>query len=167
LWKEVIELNQNDPDAFLNIGYAYLKLEKYREALDSSRRATELDPSMKEAALNYAGSEFLIGDIRKTISILETLLQKDPDYPSAMLLVAAAYYVKGDKEKGLEFFEKLRKRGFNWTNFLDEHSRGLISLGKFDQAILLLEAAVKTGNINKDTHKLLAECQSKKDGHSA
>ena len=126
LWKEVIELNQNDPDAFLNIGYAYLKLEKYREALDSSRRATELDPSMKEAALNYAGSEFLIGDIRKTISILETLLQKDPDYPSAMLLVAAAYYVKGDKEKGLEFFEKLRKRGFNWTNFLDEHSRGLI-----------------------------------------
>ena len=130
LWKEVIELNQNDPDVFLNIGYAYLKLEKYQEALDSSRRAMELDPNMKEAALNYAGCEFLIGDIRKTISVLETLLQKHPDYPSAMLLVAAAYYVQGQKEKGLGLFEKLRKRGFNWTNFLDEQARGAISLGR-------------------------------------
>ena len=101
-----------------------------------------------------------------TISILETLLQKHPDYPSAMLLVAAAYYVQGQKEKGLGLFEKLRKRGFNWTNFLDEQARGAISLGKIDQAILLLEAAVKTGNINKETDRLIAECQSKKVCHT-
>jgi len=81
LWKEVIELNQNDPDAFLNIGYAYLKLEKYREALDSSRRATELDPSMKEAALNYAGSEFLIGDIRKLFLSLKRCCRRTPIIP--------------------------------------------------------------------------------------
>ena len=63
LWKEAIKLNENDPDVFLNMGYAFLKLEKYQEALDSSRRAMELDPNMKEAVLNYAGCEFLIGDI--------------------------------------------------------------------------------------------------------
>jgi predicted Zn-dependent protease len=122
---------------------------------------------MKEAALNYAGSEFLIGDISKTISVLETLLLKHPDYPPAMVLVAAAYYVQGQKEKGLGLFEKLRKRGFNWTDFLDEQARGVMSLGRFDEAILLLEAAVKTGNINKDTGRLLAQCQNKKDGHNA
>ena len=87
-------------------------------------------PSMKEAALNYAGSEFLIGDIRKAVSVVEALLQKHPDYPPATLLLAAAYYVQGQKEKGLGFFEKLRKRGFNWTDFLDEQTRGAITLGK-------------------------------------
>jgi GT2 family glycosyltransferase/tetratricopeptide (TPR) repeat protein len=163
LWKKVIELDRNNSAAFLNISYAYMKLEKYQEALVSSRRALELEPTMKEAALNYAGCELIIGDINETISVLETLLQKDPDYPPALALVGAAYYVSGQKETGLALFEKLRKRGFNCTEFLDEQYRGVISQGKFEQAILLLEAAIKTGNISKDTHRLLAECQNKKD----
>jgi glycosyltransferase involved in cell wall biosynthesis len=161
LWKEAIKLDQGHADVFFNMGYAYLKLNKYQEALDASRRATELDPSLKEAAINYAGGEFLIGDIKKAISIVEALLQKHPDYPPATLLLATAYYVQDQKEKGLGLFEKLRKRGFNWTDFLDEQSRALISLERLDQAMLLLEAAVKTGNINKDTDSLLAELQSR------
>ena len=167
LWKKVIKLSQYEPDAFLNIGYAYLKLEKYQEALDSSLRAMELAPDMKEAALNYAGCEFIIGDITKTISVLEVLLQKEPDYPPAMVLVAVAYYVNGQKEKGLEFFEKLRKRGFNWTEFMDEQARAAKSQGRLDQAILLLEAAIETANINKYTHLMLAEYRSEKDGRIA
>ena len=109
LWKKVIELDRNDSAAFLNISYAYLKLEKYEEALASSRRGLELEPTMKEAALNYAGSELIVGDISKTISVLETLLQKDPDYPPAIALAAAAYYVSGQKDEGLVLFVILRK----------------------------------------------------------
>jgi GT2 family glycosyltransferase/tetratricopeptide (TPR) repeat protein len=163
LWKKVIELDRNNAAAFLNISYAYLKLEKYQEALVSSRRALELQPTMKEAALNYAGSELIVGDINKTISVLETLLEKDPDYPPAMALVAAAYYMSGQKEAGLTLFEKLRKRKFDCAEFLDEQYRGVISQGKLDQAISLLDAAIKTGNISKDTYRLLTECQNKKD----
>jgi GT2 family glycosyltransferase/glycosyltransferase involved in cell wall biosynthesis/tetratricopeptide (TPR) repeat protein len=162
LWEKVIELNQKDSVAFLNIGYAYHKLGKYQEALIASRRAMALDPAVKEAALNYAGNEFIIGDIGETISVLEALLRKVPDYPPAILMVAAAYYVNGQKEAGLELFEKLRKRGFNWTDFIDEQARALISQGRFDQAVLLLEVAVKTGSVSKDTHRLLAELQSRK-----
>ena len=161
LWKEAIKIDQTQADAFLNIGYAYLKLEQYQEALEASRRATELDPSMKEATLNYAGSEFLIGDVGKAISLVKELLQKQPDYPPATLLLATAYYVEGEKEKGLALFENLRKRGFNWTDFVDEQARGAISLGKVDQAILLLEVAIETRNINTDTHRLLAELKKR------
>ena len=163
LWKKIIDHDRNDSKAFLNISYAYLKQERYQEALDSSRRAFELEPTMKEAALNYAGSEFIVGDINKTISVLETLLKQDAEYPPAMALAGAAYYVKAQKEVALALFEKLRKRGFNCTEFLDEQYRGVISQGKLDQAISLLEVAIKTGNISKDTHRLFAECQSKRD----
>jgi|WetSurMetagenome_2_1015567.scaffolds.fasta_scaffold00092_33 GT2 family glycosyltransferase/glycosyltransferase involved in cell wall biosynthesis/tetratricopeptide (TPR) repeat protein len=161
LWKQVIELDHNDSIAFLNIGYAYIKLERYQEALSVSRRAMELDPAMKEAALNYAGSEFIVGDIGKTISVLETLMRKYPDYPPAIGLIAVAYCVNGRKEEGIGLFEKLRKRGYNCADLIDEKSRGLISQGRFDRAILLLEAAVETGNSNKDTHRLLAELHDK------
>ena len=161
LWKRVIELNPRDSVAFLNIGYAYLKQEKYKEGLVSSRRAMELDPAMKEAVLNYAGSEFIIGDIKKTISVLEKLLLKYSYYPPAMVLIGAAYYVDGQKERSAKLFEKLRKKGFDCTEFFDEQIRAFMSQERYEQAFSLLEAAIKTGNINKDTKTLLAECHSK------
>lgn len=162
LWEKVIEHENNNPVAFLNISYAYMKLEKYEEALVSSRRAMELDPGMKEAPLNYAGSEFVTGDIKKTISVLETLLQKNPDYPPAMALLGAAYYLNGQNEAGFDIFEKLRKKGFNCTSFFIEQYQSMMSRGKLDRAMILLEAAIATGNYNADTHRLLEECKKQK-----
>ncbi|MEI6154125.1 MAG: tetratricopeptide repeat protein [Deltaproteobacteria bacterium] len=164
LWKRAIELNPNDAIAFLNISYAYMKQGNYEDALASSRRSMELDPAMKETTLNYAGSEFIVGDIKKTISILEKLLRKEPDYPPAMVLAGAAYYIDGQKEKSLEIFEKLRKKRFDCTEFFDEQIRALMSQGRFPQAFSLLEAAVKTESVNKDTKTLLAECHGKIGG---
>lgn len=161
LWKHVINLNPNISIAFLNIGYAYMMLDKYEDARIASRRAMELDPDMKEAALNYAGSEFIVGDIKKTISLLEALLRKESYYPSASALLAAAYYIDGQKEKALGLFEKLGKKGFDCTEFLDEQTRAVMAQGKFDQAFSLLEAAVKTGCVNSDTKTLLTECHKK------
>jgi len=63
---------------------------------------------MKEAALNYAGSEFLIGDIRKTISILETLLQKDPII-LGNAVGRGAYYVKVIRKKDLNSLRNFEK----------------------------------------------------------
>jgi Flp pilus assembly protein TadD len=161
LWEKVIELTPNDSVAFLNIGYAYMMLEKYEEAHVLSRRAMEINPDMKEAALNYAGSEFIIGDTKKTISVLEALLRKDPDYPPAVALLAAAYYVDGQKKEGLVLFEKLRKKRFNCNELMNGTTKSLMAQGKFNQAFLLLEAAVETNNITKDTKTLLAECHGK------
>jgi hypothetical protein len=78
-----------------------------------------------------------------------------------MALIAAAYYIDGQKEKGFDLFEKLRKKGFSCADLLDEQTRALMSQGRFDQAVSLLEAAVKTGSISKDTQALFAECRSK------
>jgi tetratricopeptide (TPR) repeat protein len=162
LWRVVIERDPNDAMAFLNLSYAYLKLERYEEAHQASRRAAELNPTMKEAALNYAGCEYIVGDVKKTISILEKLLQEQPDYPPAIALIAAAYYVSGLKEEGLKLLEKLRKMGFNCTEFFNDQYRGVISQGRVDQAVLLLEAAVESGNINQDTNRLITEYQKKR-----
>jgi glycosyltransferase involved in cell wall biosynthesis/MoaA/NifB/PqqE/SkfB family radical SAM enzyme len=167
LWKKVIDLDRNDPAAFLNISYAYMKMGKYEEALSMSRRATELDPTMKEAVLNYAGSELIVGEISKAISALKNLMQTDPDYPPALALAGAAYYVGGQKEKGFRFLERLRKKGFNCAEFLEEQYYGVVTQGKLDQGLSLLEVAMRTGNITKDTHRLFAECQARQDTYPA
>lgn len=163
LWKKIIDYEPNDAVAFLNISYAYLKLERYTEAWLASQKANELDPTMKEAALNYAGSEFIVGDINKAVAVLEKLLRDERDYPPAIALIAAAHYVRGRKKEGLELLEKLRKMGFNCTQFFNEQYRGVVSQGRFDQAALLLEAAVESGNVNEDTRHLVAEYQRKRN----
>jgi GT2 family glycosyltransferase/2-polyprenyl-3-methyl-5-hydroxy-6-metoxy-1,4-benzoquinol methylase/Tfp pilus assembly protein PilF len=167
LWKKVIESNPNDAGAYLNISYAYLRLEKYREGLVSSKRATELDPDMKEAALNYADSEFIIGDVGNTISVLEKVLQRDPDYPPAMALLAAALYTTGRREAGLALFEKLRKKGFHCAEFLHLHHQTAVSLGREDQAIMLLQATVDSGFVTEDTLRSLNQRKQTGNGLTA
>jgi glycosyltransferase involved in cell wall biosynthesis len=161
LWKQVIELDGNDAVAFLNIGYAYTMLGKYREALSASRRARDLAPAMKEAELNYAGGEIIAGDVGTAVSVLEGLLKKYPDYPPAMGLLAAAYYINGRQEEGIGLFTKLRGKGYNCADALCEKARGLVSEGKADKAALLLEAAVKTANVSDDIRNLLVELRDK------
>lgn len=151
MWEKVIALDEKDPMAFLNMSFAYMKQKNYREAMVVSRRALELDPTIKEAVLNYAGCEVVIGDMKKAISLLEVLLKQEPYYPPGMLLIASACYLDGQKERAIEIFETLRRKGFNCTGFFIDEAEDFLSQGRLDRASLLLEAAIKTENISADT----------------
>jgi Flp pilus assembly protein TadD len=163
LWQQVIALNPNNAEAFLDIGYSYLELGRYEEALAASQKAMTLDPNLKEAVLNYSICELAIGDVTKAIAALENLLTKVPEYPAAMGNLAVAYYIDNQRDMGLEYLDKIRKKGFNSTSTLCSHARRLTSVGRTDYAILLLEVALESNNVSKDVLLLLAECIGLRD----
>ena len=115
----------------------------------------ELDPSLKEAVIIYTTCEVLIGDIEKTIPILENLLKKEPEYPLAIAVLAASYGMGDEKEKGLEHIKYLMKMGFLCEAYLHDLSERLISVGKTDRAVSLLEFAVESGNGTGEIRELL------------
>ena len=115
----------------------------FSEALSVSKKALELNPDLKEAALNYANCELIIGDAKNAVCAIEKLLKSEPDYPPAMGLIAMACYVDGQKEKGLEYFRKLRKKRFNCEDFVNDLAKDMISEGRAEQAGLLLEAPIE------------------------
>lgn len=147
IWAKVLEREPADAVAWMNMGYAYLAQKKFSVALPLSKRALELNPELREAALNYSNCELIIGNPKNAVWAMEKLLKRQPDYPPAMGLIAMAYYVDGQKEKGLEFFKMLRQKRFNCEKFIHEQAANLMTEGRREQAGLLLEAAdsVRTG----------------------
>ena len=158
LWQKVISLNPHEPLAHFNLGFAYMELGKYEQSRMASKKAIELSPNLKAAAINYATCELYIGDAKKAISVLEAVLRNTPEFPSALAGLSAAYFIDKRKSEGYEIIEKLQKKSFDCAPFLNELAKNLFSSGRHRQALSLLEAAVETKNITKETAALVEKC---------
>jgi tetratricopeptide (TPR) repeat protein len=158
LWQKVIGLKPDFSKAFFNMGHAYLELGRYSEALAASQRAADLNPHMKEAVYNYALCELFAGDVKKAVTVFEDLLQELPDYPSAKVMLAVAYCCDSKKEKGIELLEKLQRMNFGFANVLFNFAKKLISAGRLEYAISLLDAAVESNNISQNIITLRNRC---------
>ena len=157
-WQRVIEIKPDNTKALLNMGGIYLELGRYEDALRASRKAMALGSHLKEVVLNYSSSELFIGDIEKSVSSLENLVRNEPEYPPAIAMLSTAYFILGEKEKGLKYIDKIKKMGFNLSNYLYIRAKQFISAGKTNYALLLLEIAVESNNVNRDVLSLLSEC---------
>ena len=155
LWKRVLKIDPRNTKALVNMGGALLRLHEYEAARTSSKMALTLAPDLKEAAIIYTTSEVLIGDAGKTIPILEDLLKKVPEYPLALAILAVTYCIEGEREKGLENIKRLTKMGFETARYLHDLSKMLISTGKTDSAVSLLEFAVGCGKGTREIRELL------------
>jgi len=160
-WQRVIEIKPDNTKALLNMGGIYLELGRYEDALRASRKAMALGSHLKEVVLNYSSAELFIGDIEKSVSSLENLVRNEPEYPPAIAMLSTAYFILGEKEKGLKYIDKIKKLGFNLSNYLYIRAKQFISAGKTDYAILLLEIATESNNANRDVISLLSECYRK------
>ncbi len=158
LWQKVIELDPSHAEAFLNLGYACMELGRYEEALAAEQKSMALDPASKEAALNYSLCQLVIGEPGKAIVALEKLLREVPEYPAAMACLAVACAIDNEKDKALIYLDKIRKQGLDCTEALSGHARRFMSVSRNDQALLLLELALESNNVNRDVLQLLAEC---------
>lgn len=156
--KKIIGLKPDFPDAFKSMGNIYYNLGRYEEALSSYAKVIQLSPDSQEAMLMYLNCEICNGNIESALNLLEESSRKDPKYPKTMVALAIAYFCAGRKEKGLEYVNRLRDMRFICADYFSDFANKLISAQKLDYAILLLEAAVESNNINNATAALLAEC---------
>jgi len=155
LWQQVIGLKSDMPVAYLNMCTAYMALGDYKAGLEASKKALHLDPGLKEAALNYSTCALCAGDPKNAILILETLLQHVPDHPVAMALLSGGYCIVKDKEKAFNIINRIKEMGFECANYIVDLAERLVSSKKFNSAILLLEAAVESGNSTREIRELL------------
>ena len=73
----------------------------------------------------------------------------------ALAILAAAYCVAGERKKGMEHIKNLEKMGFGCADYLHDLAERLISTGKTDRAVSLLEFAVESGNGTREIRELL------------
>jgi hypothetical protein len=163
IWKQVIEQDPDDATAFMNAGYAHLMLRQFETARDYSRRALELNPTFSEAAINLAAAELMAGNVDIAGRLIEELLSRNPDYPPALGRMAVIRLVQGRGKDGFDCLERLKGMGFDCAGAMSEQARDLMSAGKFDQALIVVEAAAECGMQNDTILGLLDECRRQLD----
>ncbi len=158
LWQKVIKLKPDMAIAYLNLASLYLEIDKYSDALTASKKAAEVKPDLKEAVYNYSLCELYAGDVKMSITALENLTKKGPDYPSAKIMLALAYCCDGKKMRGLELFKELKQMNFDFAESIHKFAKKLVSAGRFEYALSLLDVAIGSKNINNDILNLHEEC---------
>ena len=144
LWEKFITFKPNAPEAFVHLGTCYIELNNYEAALMASQQALTLAHDMPEAIYNYALCEFIIGDINKTIAVLERWLETSSQFFPARFVLAAAYVCSGNRKRGSEILEELNRTemGPNLVATLKDLTQRLVDQHRKDYAQALIETAV-------------------------
>lgn len=160
LWERVLTLQPDLPEAFVNLGTAFWHTGRYQEALRAARKGVELAPKMKEAHYNYAISELHLGNASKAISILERLKMRLPEYLPARFMLAEAYFCDGRKQEGMEGLKQMRQTtmGPGLPAACLELAKGLLAAQQKEYALAVLNGAIATNNVTKDTLALVSQC---------
>jgi Flp pilus assembly protein TadD len=158
LWQRALPLIPDQETAYLNMASLYLQTDRFSDALAVSRPAIERNPGLKEAVCNNALCELYAGDVGRAVAGLEKLLAAEPEYPSARIMLAIAYIFEGKREKGTAQFLRLGIASSNMAEVIISFARKLIRAGRFEYALLLLDAAIEQRAVNDEILALRREC---------
>jgi tetratricopeptide (TPR) repeat protein len=157
-WQQLIALQPDMPEAYVNMGSAHWQLGHYHEARSAAQKAVALDPQLKEARFNLAISELFLGNLPESVGILEKLTADYPDYPAALFMLSSAYCCDGGLAKARGGFQKLSQSPMGpglCHAFLDLADR-FVSAQKSEYAVKLLDATIQC-NINSEEIRRLKD----------
>ncbi len=168
LWQRAIRLKPDRVHSHLGLASVFLDMGRFNEALAASKKAMEIDPSVREAVYNHALCELYAGDARRAASVLDNLVRRSPDYPLARHLLAMASFCAGDKEGGMRLTRSLwNKRNEGLSESFVRLIRNLTAAGRHEYASALLEAARESGNVNDEIAQLLEQGRPCAPGNSS
>jgi len=113
LWERFLAIHPENAEAWMNAGFAALGSNRFSQAIACSKRALEIDPAMREAALNLAAGHWASGDLEGAEEVLVRLLAKEADYPPALLRIAGLRFVQGKTEEAFSLARRLRALGLD------------------------------------------------------
>jgi tetratricopeptide (TPR) repeat protein len=160
LWQRFNTIEPDVPNAYINMGISYCSLGNFEGVLKTAQKAMKLAPDMKEAHYNYALAKLHLGSAAEAVQILEKLLVRVAEYPPGQFLLAAACLCVGQKEKGVIILNQLQKTsiGPGLSIRCHELAERLVSSKRYDDAFMLLDAAIENKYSNKDVLQLYSQC---------
>jgi tetratricopeptide (TPR) repeat protein len=155
-YKEIARFSIGEPlsEIYTQLASAYLKLDRYEEALKAARKAMEGKARLKECVHVYAHCEIIAGSPDKASAALEDLLKATPDYPPSLFLKAVTFCLEGKKEKSLELFQLLHQKQFQVTPLINTIVKESLANGKRDEALLILNATIENNLNDQETMSL-------------
>jgi tetratricopeptide (TPR) repeat protein len=134
---------------------------QYEDALKYSFNALEIDPQLREAALNYAVAQMIVGDIRIAKEYLLKIIEKDPNYPPAYARLSAVWLMEGCLEEGKACLERIQSKGYSRLYTIEKQVKELVDVGKTEKAEKLILSAKKIGIASEKLDTIISACRIK------
>lgn len=120
--EKAVELNDQDPESFIYLGYAYYALKDYEQCMQNFGKSAALEPQNNLAANNYGFSQFLtkrLDDAEKTF-----IKAGDAGSERAYYNLGMIYLLKDQEKKAWEAYQE----GFDLDPYgsqIEDHLRDL------------------------------------------
>jgi tetratricopeptide (TPR) repeat protein len=79
-FNQALELDPNNPNAYNQKGYAYLRSGNYQEAIDSLKRSLEIDPNFVWGHYNLALAYWAVNERDQAVKEVEEVLRVKPEF---------------------------------------------------------------------------------------
>jgi glycosyltransferase involved in cell wall biosynthesis len=145
LWNRYLELAPDAVVALFNKGFALMRLGRFPEALDVTRRALVADPFHKEAAFNYGVCALYAGDTNEAVIRLVATLRKHPDHPPLLAVLTFLHLISKQREKAVYTYSKLKAMNYAISDFAKARAEVLTGLGRKNLARMLLDECAAIG----------------------
>jgi adenylate cyclase len=132
-----LSLDDMDPTAHTVKGFSSALSRQYDAALESARRALELNPSFAMGYFGLGGASMFAGDFDGGVEANMTAIRlspHDPWLPQWLANVAVNHYMARRYEDGLEYYEKSRRLAPDFPLALRGMASCLAQLGCLEEA---------------------------------
>ena len=161
--ESAIKLSPKSSTAHKHLGITFYETKSYEKALESFRKALEIDPSLEEdiffhKALCYTG----LGKIDQALNIYKGALEKDEQNKSAytpyvQMNISQLYQRKNEPENALVYAEKAIELDPENENVWITYGNTLRLLGKYDESLDSIYKALEIDPQNTYATGTLAE----------
>ncbi|NVN88993.1 MAG: glycosyltransferase [Desulfuromonadales bacterium] len=145
LWDRVLSVQPDTVEALFNKSYVLIGMKRYREALNTSRRALELDPYHKEAAFNFGTCVMFCDDPYSAITVLTPVLAMHPDYPLLLALLTVLYLVTNQHDLARTTYTELESLNYAIADYIRDRALELDVAGREDMAQELRKGGMLLG----------------------
>jgi len=91
---KVASLKPEDPDAQYNLGFMYVKMKKYSEAIQAFEKAAQLKPNFEYAIMQIGYCYNQLKNYSQSIKAYERLVKSNPDNDNGWLNIAIGYMLQ-------------------------------------------------------------------------
>ncbi len=131
-----------DPAIFVNLGAAYRKAGRLKEAREAYEEAVKLKPDLAEAYFNLGKVLFALEDADAAIAASRKCLALKPTMAEAYINLGNAYKLKNDGENALAAYEEARRLDPDMAEAYGNIAAVIYDRGNHLKALELMDKAV-------------------------
>ena len=144
---------QDNPSAPFALGVTAYMQQHYDEALQYFSQALTQNSGSPRAYNNRGVTYYALGDYAKAVADFSAAAQSNgADAEQALFNRAIAYQALKDYDRALADYEQLLSRNPRFSAALNNKADILINLHRYDQAVVVLDAAIKVAPSDPDLY---------------